>query len=82
MCIQTADVNSVICLIFEKINEIVENENYGINCDQSVLVTDVKAIYDYYKFKCYSTDFIRNQILNSTLPAQCNRITFINSIPR
>lgn len=83
MCIQTADVNKLICLIFNEIHNIIEYDNYGIDCKN--IETDLeKAIklLNYYNFECFSTDYIKTYVIDGVIPTTCNRYEFSNTIPR
>ncbi len=67
MCITPADVTEVQCLFYQKVLSIVSSQQYGIECNEQELLTELKKVFNHWQFKCYSDDYIRNLVLDSTI---------------
>jgi hypothetical protein len=81
MCITPADVTEVKCLFYQKVLELVNSQQYGIECNSTDLLAEIKKLYNHWNFECYSNDFIRNAVLDSTIETCADRDTEIPLIP-
>lgn len=80
MCITPADVTEVKCLFYQKVLEIVTSSQYGIECNEDTVLTEIKKLYNRWNFQCYSDDFIRTAVLDSTVELCTERDTAIPGI--
>jgi hypothetical protein len=77
MCITPADVTEVKCLFYQKVLDIVSSNQYGIECSQEDMLTEIKKLYNHWNFECYSDDFVRNAVLDSTVSLCTERDTAV-----
>lgn len=63
MCITTADAHKVLCLFYDKLLELIASNQYGIECDNKELLTDLKALLAHYELGCLYNDYIRNLVI-------------------
>lgn len=78
MTILTADVRDIGCLFFAQVLEFVNNANYGVECDENVLLVDIKKTLKHYEFGCWYDDYIRETVADNedSIPDVCDRHTF------
>lgn len=66
MCITPADVTEVKCLFYQHLLDLIKSNQYGIECSTEDLLSQIKKLYNHWNFECYSNDYIRNIVLDST----------------
>ncbi len=71
MCITPADVTEVKCLFYQQVLELVTSNQYGIECSTTDITDQLKKLFNHWNFECYSNDFIRAAVLDST-PEFCD----------
>lgn len=76
MTIQTADVRDIACLFFSQVSELINNQSYGIECDEDALLEDINKTLKHYEFNCWYNDYIRETVDEATIPEVCDRYTF------
>lgn len=81
MTILTVDVRDIGCLFFTQVAELINNSNYGIECDETTLLENIKKTLKHYEFGCWYTDYIRETVdeASDDIPAVCDRHTFTES---
>lgn len=80
MCIVPADVTSLKCLFYQKVLEIISSYQYGIECDNSAQLSEIKKLFNHWNFECYSNDFVRDAVLNADLDLCSTRDTWTPGI--
>lgn len=80
MCITPADVTEVQCLFYQKVLDIVSSQQYGVDCSEQTALDELKKIFNHWNFKCYSDDYIRNLVIDSTITYCTTRDTSVAGI--
>lgn len=81
MCTTTADVIKLQCIFFAKVAEFAGNSQYGINCNDTDLFTEIDKLYNRIMFGCYSDEFATTTLDDEDTLTYCDRDTFVIQDP-
>lgn len=78
MIILTVDVRDIGCLFFTQVTELINNRNYGIECDETSLLENINKTLKHYEFGCWYDDYIRETVEEESdnISDVCDRHTF------